>query len=211
VQQGTKVQLGPLVIPDAGVWAFQAKRGATSTVIETPYAFYVFRLDSLEDAGVPPLSQVRAAAAHQAGEQKKWEQARSIAKDCLKRLDGGAKMAEAATALKLPHREFGAFSRINPPLTNPVVVGTAFGLEAGKRSGILDTKDGIYVVETLQHTKADSAAFAKGLDEYRAHAISLARQERVRNYITALRNAAKIVDNRDKVLQTGAPQTQPGV
>jgi hypothetical protein len=192
------------------VWAFQAKRGATSPVIETSYAFYVFRLDSLQDAGVPPLSQVRAAVAHEAGEQKKWEQARSLAKDYMKRLEGGASMAQAAAAMKLPHREFGPFSRINPPLTNPVVVGAAFGLDAGKRSGILDTKDGIYVLETLQHTKADSAAFAKGLVEYRARTINLARQERVRNYITALRSAAKIVDNREKVLQTGGPQPQPG-
>ena len=59
----------------------------------------------------------------------------------------------------------------------------------------------------LSHTKADSAEFVKGLDQYRARAINLARQERIRNYITALRNAAKIVDNREKVLQTNA---QPG-
>ena len=63
-------------------------------------------------------------------------------------------------------------------------------------------------METQAHTKADSAAFVKGLSEYRARAINLARQERVRNYLTALRQAAKIVDNRDKVLQT--TQAQPG-
>jgi peptidyl-prolyl cis-trans isomerase D len=208
VPQGGKVQLGPLVVPDAGVWAFQAKPGATSPVIEASYAFYVFRLDSIQEAGVPPLAQVRAAVAQEAREQKKWDQARNLAKEYVKRLEGGASMAQAADAMKLPHREFGPFSRINPPLTNPVVVGTAFGLEAGKRSGILDTKDGIYVIETLQHTKADSAAFVKELDQYRARNINLARQERVQNYIAALRSAAKIVDNRDKVLQSTSPQAQ---
>jgi peptidyl-prolyl cis-trans isomerase D len=208
VQQGTKVQLGPLVVPDAGVWAFQAKPGATSPVIETSYAFYVFRLDSIQDAGVPPLSGVRDAVAREARDQKKWDQARALAREYLKRIEGGASLAQAAAAMKLAHREFGPFSRVNPPLTNPVVVGTAFGLEAGKHSGILDTKDGIYVLETLQHIKADSAAFAKGLDEYRARSVNLARQERVRNYLAALRNEAKIVDNRAKVLQT-AP-AQPG-
>jgi peptidyl-prolyl cis-trans isomerase D len=206
VQQGSKVQLGPMVIPDAGVWAFQAKRGATSPVIESSYAFYIFRLDSLQEAGVPPLPQVRDVVTHKAREQKKWEQARRLAKEYMKRLQDGATMEQAANAMKLPHREFGPFSRLKPPLTNPVVVGAAFGLEAGQRSGILDTKDGIYVLEALSHTKADSAAFVKGLDEYRARAISLARQERVRNYITALRSTAKIVDNRDKVLQAGTPQ-----
>ena len=80
------------------------------------------------------------------------------------------------------------------------------GLEAGQRSGILDTKDGIYVLESLSHTKADSTKFVKELDQYRVRLINLARQERVRNYLSALREAAKIVDNRDKVLKTSAPQ-----
>jgi peptidyl-prolyl cis-trans isomerase D len=207
VQQGSKVEVGPLLIADAGVWAFQAKRGATSPVIETPYSFYVFRVDSLQQAGVPPLSEIRSTVVYSVREKKKWDAARTLAKEYLKRLEGGGTMAQVAAAMKLPNREFGPFTRINPPLTNPVVVGTAFGLDAGKRSGVLDTKDGIYVLETLSHTKADSTAFVKGLEEYRAHTINLARQERIRNYITALRGAAKIVDNREKVLQANA---QPG-
>jgi peptidyl-prolyl cis-trans isomerase D len=209
VQQGTKVQLGQLVVPDAGVWAFQAKPGATSPVIETSFAYYIFRLDSLHDAGVPSLAEIRPAVMSATRDQKKWAAARQLAKDYLKRVEGGNSLAEAAKAMKLPHREFGPFSRINPPLTNPVVVGTAFGLKEGERSGVLDTKDGIYMIETLQHIKADSAKFSKELEQYRARLINVAKQERVRNYLTALRKSAKIVDNRAKVLQqTGSPQAQ---
>jgi hypothetical protein len=87
-------------------------------------------------------------------------------------------------------------------------VGTAFGLEPGQRSGILDTKDGLYVLQGVTHTKADSAKFVKQLDEYRARAVNAARQERVRSYIAALRRAAKIVDNREKVLRA-APAQDP--
>jgi peptidyl-prolyl cis-trans isomerase D len=210
LQEGSKVQLGQLVVPDAGVWAFQAKPGATSPVIETSYAYYIFRLDSLQRAGVPPLNEIRSAVIHAVREQKKWNAARNLAKEYLKRIEAGSSMTQAAATMKLPHREFGPFSRINPPLTNPVVVGAAFGLKAGARSGVLDTKDGIYLVETLVYTKADSTKFAKELDEYRARSINLAKQERVRNYLTALRKAAKIVDNREKVLQTSAPQAPPG-
>ncbi|HEY6072346.1 MAG TPA: peptidyl-prolyl cis-trans isomerase, partial [Anaerolineales bacterium] len=206
VQQGSKVQVGRLLVQDAGVWAFEAKPKATSPVIETPYAYYIFRLDSLQPEGVPPLTAIRSAVTRAVREQKKWDGAREIAKAYLKRLDEGNSMAQAAKAMNLAHREFGPFSRINPPLTNPVVVGTAFGLEAGQRSGILDTKDGIYVLQSLSHTKADSAKFVKELDQYRVRLINLARQERVRNYLSALRGAAKIVDNRDKVLKTSAPQ-----
>ena len=207
VQEGTKVQLGNFVVPDAAVWAFDgAKPGATSPVIETPFAYYLFRLDSLHRAGVPTLAEIRPAVEHAAREKKKWDVARQLAKDYLKRVEEGSTLEQAAAAMKLPHREFGPFSRVNPPLTSPMVVGTAFGLEAGKRSGILDTKDGLYVLQTLAHSKADSAKFVKELDQYRAQAVNAARQERVRGYLAALQDAAKIVDNRDKVLQSGPVQ-----
>lgn len=206
VQQGSKVQIGRLLVQDAGVWAFEAKPKSTSPVIETLYAYYIFRLDSLQQEGVPTLSAIRSSVARTVREEKKWSSAREIAKVYMKRLADGSSMAQAAKAMNLAHREFGPFSRINPPLTNPVVVGTAFGLETGQRSGILDTKEGIYVLESLSHTKADSAKFVKELDQYRVRMINLARQERVRNYMSALRSAAKIVDNREKVLKTSAPQ-----
>jgi peptidyl-prolyl cis-trans isomerase D len=209
VQKGTKVQLGRFVVPDAAVWAFGAKRGATSPVIETPFAYYIFRLDSLHPAGVPTLAEIRPAVVHAARDAKKWDLARKIARDYLKRVEEGSTMAQAATAMKLAHRVFGPFSRVNPPLTSPLVVGTAFGLDAGQRSGVLDTKDGIYVLQTITHTKADSTKFVKGLDQYRAQAIGAARQERIRSYLTALRGAAKVVDNREKVLQT-SPVQDPG-
>jgi peptidyl-prolyl cis-trans isomerase D len=208
VQQGSKVQIGPLVVPDAGVWDYQAKPGATSPVIETSFAYYIFRLDSIQAAGVPPLAQIRNSVAAVVRDQKKWDAARDIAKGYVKRLEAGSTMAQAAGEMKLPNKEFGPFSRINPPLTNPVVVGTAFGLKEGERSGILDTKDGIYVIQTLQHIKADSTKFTKELDQYRARLINVAKQERVRNYLDALRKSAKIVDNREKVLR--ATQTPAG-
>jgi peptidyl-prolyl cis-trans isomerase D len=211
VQEGTKVQLGQYVVPDAGVWAFQAKPGATSPVIESTFAYYVFRLDSVHPAGVPTLAEIRPSVEHAARERKKWDAARKVAKDYLKRVEEGSTMAQAAAAMKLPHREFGPFSRVNPPLTSPLVVGAAFGLDVEQRSGILDTEDGIYVLRSLAHTKADSAKFVKELDEYRASSVNAARQERVRSYIGALRSAAKIVDNRDKVLRAGSQAPQTGV
>ena len=207
VQEGTQVQLGQFVVPDAAVWAMGAKPGATSPVIETRFAYYVFRLDSLHQAGVPTLAEIRPAVEQTAREAKKWDLARKIAKDYVKRVEEGSSMAQAATAMGLAHREFGPFSRVDPPLTSPAVVGTAFGLEAGKRSGILDTKDGLYVLQAIAHTKADSTKFVKELEEYRARAINTARQERVRSYLAALRDAAKIVDNREKVLQSAPAQT----
>ena len=75
---------------------------------------------------------------------------------------------------------------------------------------MLDTKDGIYVMKALEHTKADSAAFAKDLDNFRAQMIRAARQDRVRSYLEALRQNAKVVDDRKKVLQQTARRDAAG-
>ena len=202
VQEGTRVQVGNLVVPDAGAWAFAgSKPGATSPVIETSLAFYVFRIDSLQPAGVPPLPQIRHAVEFQVRNDKKKQLAKPKAEEYLKRLASGESMAEAAKTMNLAHREFGPFTRVNPPLTDPMVVGTAFGLERGQRSGLLDTPDGMYVMESLERIPADSAKFVKELDEYRTRMIDLARQARVRGYMAALRESARIVDNRAKLRQ----------
>ncbi|HEU5041727.1 MAG TPA: peptidylprolyl isomerase [Gemmatimonadales bacterium] len=209
VQKGTKVQLGNLAVPDAGIWAFQNKPGATSPVIETSVAFYVFRLDSLQKEGVPPLAQIHDAVAATARQAKKRDLARKLGEEYVKRVEGGTSMAAAAEAMKLPHREFGPFSRVNPPLTDPIVVGTAFGLDQGQRSGLLDTKDGLYVLQTVERVKADSTQFVKELDAYRGRMIQLARQDRVRGFLAALRESAKVVDNRAKLQEQQQQQAAP--
>ncbi|HET7470788.1 MAG TPA: hypothetical protein VFJ81_13985, partial [Gemmatimonadales bacterium] len=177
-------------------------------VIETSIAFYVFRLDSLQQAGVPPLGQIRDVVAYQARAEKKQERGREIAREFYHRVQAGGSLQAVADSMKLPYKEFGPFPRVNPPVDDPVVVGTAFGLDSGKVSPLLDTKQGIYVLKVLEHIKADSAAFVKDLDSYRARMINMARQDRVRNYLEALRQAAKVQDDRKKVLQQTAGQTQ---
>jgi len=215
VQEGTRVQVGNLVVPDAGAWAFGgSKPGHTSPVIETSHAFYVFRIDSVQPAGVPPLARVRPAVEFALRNDKKKQLAKPKAEEYLKRLADGESMAAAAKAMDLPHKEFGPFSRVNPPLTDPIVVGTAFGLEKGQRSGLLDTPEGMYVMESLERVPADSAKFVKDLDEYRTKMIDMARQARVRGYLAALRQSAQIVDNRARLReqqQEAAETQQPPV
>ena len=202
MQEGTRVQLGNFVVPDAGTWAFEGhEKGATSPVIETGLAYYVFRLDSIQPAGVPPLAQIKPAVQHALAGERKQKLAKPIAETFLKRVRAGEDDAKVAKELNLAHREFGPFTRVNPPLTDPTVVGTAFGLDEGQRSGLLETPDGMYVMKVLKHTEADSAAFAKSLEEYRSKMINLVRQDRIRGYMAALRQAAKIVDNRAKLQQ----------
>jgi peptidyl-prolyl cis-trans isomerase D len=210
LQKGSRVQLGVRVVPDAGVWAFQAKPGETSRIIEVSYAYFLFRLDSLQPEGVPPLDKITAAVTAAVRDEKKRELARGIGADLLRRIGEGSSLDRAATALGLPHREFPAFPRTNPPLPNPKVVGAAFGIEVGKTSGVIDTDEGLYVLRVVKREPADSAEFIKKIDEFRARQIQLARQERVRNYLAALKSTAKVKDRRADIFRTEAQAAQAG-
>lgn len=204
VQKGTQLQLGRSVIPDAGAWAFQAKVGEVSPIIETTNGYYLFRLDSIAAEGVPPLEAIRDAVTISLVQEKKTALALALAQDYLKRVREGSTMEQAATALNLPYRELGPFSRVGTPVPNPVLTGAVFGLPVGQVSDVLDTDDGMYVVRVVERTPADSAAFLQGLDAYRTDAIRRARQERARNYLEALQAQAKVVDRRAGLFPTSA-------
>lgn len=204
VQEGTRVQVGRFVVPDAGVWAFQAEKGEVGPIIEIPEAFFVFRLDSVQAAGVPTLANIRPAVESSVRDVKKRAKARELAKNVEQRMTEGSTLSQAADALKLPNQEMGPFSRVKPPLPNPQLIGAAFGLKKGEHSKALDTEEGIYFLEVLDHVPADSAEFAKQVDDLRAQAIRQERQERIRSYMTALRDQAVIKDYRSEIYRTTA-------
>lgn len=206
VQKGTQVQLGVDVIPDASTWAFETRKpGSIGSLIEAGDAIYLFRIDSLRPAGIPPLSEIRIAVEAEARNAKRWDVARSIGADLMKRLNEGSSLQQAAEAHKLPFRSMGPFTRINPPIINPLVVGTAFSLQPGQRSPLLDTPDGLYIFEVTARAKADSADFVKTEGELMNKAIQRERQDRARAYLQALRDRAKVVDNRAKLFQAAQP------
>ena len=202
LQKGTSLQAGASVVPNVGTWAFQrATAGAIGNVEETTDALYLFRIDSLTPAGIPALETIRPTVEHEARQAKKWERARAIGVDLQKRLDEGATLDMAARALGLPHQVLGPFTRVNPPLPNPTFIGTAFSLQPGQRSHVIDTPEGLYLVESVQRTPADSAAFVRQKDELWTRTIALLRQDRVRLYMQALHDNAKIVDYREDILR----------
>lgn len=204
IQQGTRAIIGPYLVGDAGVWAFQAQVGETSPVVETEDFYYVFRLDSLQKAGVPPLAEIRASVAGAVRDSKKDSLALEKANQFVSRVKAGESMVEASRAMGLEHREFPAFARIQPPLPNPKLIGTAFGLPVGALSEPIVTKEGIYVIRVLSHTPADSAAFRRDFDQMQSREVRAARDERVRFFLQALNERAKVKDDRAKLFKTSA-------
>jgi peptidyl-prolyl cis-trans isomerase D len=205
VREGDRVLAGGGFVPDAALWAFgDGRPGETSALIETDQASYVFRLDSLTPGGVPELPAIRDAVRNVVVLQKKKEAARQLAatieadiRSNRTTLDGAANRYHA------PLTTLGPFSRTNPApalLSEPLVVGAAFGVPVDQVSQPIVGEHTVFLVEPVARHLADSTAFVKQLPALRAQAVPSARQNRVRLVLSSLRDMAK-VDDRRKALE----------
>lgn len=211
LSQGQPYVLGRSRIPDVSVWAFEAKPSETSPVIETNSAFYVFRLDSLAPAGLPPLAEVRDQVGEAVTREKKRAAAEAIARDAERRLNGGQSLDQVAEALRLQTTTLGPFTRT---ATVPVLgaateaVGAAFRLRVGERSRLLGNDQAFFFLQPERLVRADSSAWVAQRDQQRSQVMRAARQGRVQAYVEALRRAARVKDRRAEVLRPTAAAEQ---
>lgn len=213
VAQGERVELGRFVVPDAHLWAFEAEPGQTSPVIEADPAYYVFRLDSLHPGGVPPLARIRDEVADAVRRDKKWEQARAIAREIADAVRDRMTLDNAALRRGLRTRELEPFTRIQPhPVLQdaPAAVGLAFGLTVGAVGGPVESDLALFFVQPTSRIPADSAAFVQQQQALRQQFLQQARESRLRLILTSLRENAKIEDRRDELFRVRQDEAPPG-
>jgi peptidyl-prolyl cis-trans isomerase D len=194
------------VVPDAGVWAFQARPGEQSPVIEGPNAYFVFRLDSVQDEGIPALEAIRGEVTERVRNGKKRQAAAALAGRLAERAKAGTPLPQlAAETAGATYQQLGPVARLTTGLPDAVLIGAAFSVDQGQIAGPVVTEDaGIYLFHGIERVPADSAAFVKDLATIRNQAQVAARQSRVRAYMTALREQAKVVDRRADLYRTSA-------
>jgi hypothetical protein len=208
---GERLVLPEGPVPDVSVWGFDARPGETSPVIDAERASYVFRLDSLAPAGVPPLAQVRARVLDAARREKKLAVARQHAEQVAAELRAAADLLAAARAKGLRAETVGPFTRLNPPPElshNPVVLGAAFGLRPGEKSPLIAGETGFFLLQGIRRVAADSAAWLKQKAAQRETLIRPIEQARIQQYLAALRAQATIVDRRNEIFRPAAAATE---
>jgi peptidyl-prolyl cis-trans isomerase D len=203
VLEGDRLQLGRFLIGDASIWAFSgARAGETSPVIETDFAYYVFRLDSLFPAGVPELDRISDDVRRLAEVEKRREAMQRLADEIAARIQAGEALEAVAAARGLTVRTLGPFTRYQPPSAlqgAPTAVGATFGLRVGQTGGPVVTPGATYFVKPVRKTLADSSAFVGQLETLRATSYRRARQEQVELVMASLREQATVRDLRKDV------------
>ena len=199
-------------ISEGADWAFEeASPGDVSPLFETSTAFYALELVNLAPEGVLPLDNASAAIESTLLFDLKVERAQGEAQSVVDRVRSGEPLVNIAADMGLEVRTAGPFSREDfvPGIGRyNAVVGAAFGLEAGLTSNVISTTGNHYIVDVLARTEADSTAWLGQLSQQRQQMASLVQQQRLQEWLEALRNSARIVDNRDEVF---APQDENAV
>jgi peptidyl-prolyl cis-trans isomerase D len=198
------------------IWAFEATEGQTSSVIETDWAYYVFRLDSVLTEQVPPLDEIRDAVRRMALQQIQWERTRTMAEEIRTAVEGGSDLQQAAAQFGLNVQQTDSFTRLNPATAirdAPDAIGAAFGLDLTRVGGPYESEYGLFFIEPTRKFFADSAEFESGRGLMLAQLIQQATQQRVQLVVNSLREQANVVDNRqalEAARRQAANQQLPG-
>ncbi|PYO97500.1 MAG: hypothetical protein DMD61_12190 [Gemmatimonadetes bacterium] len=206
--QGEGLSLDGRPVPDVSVWAFEGRvPGETSPVIDGDRASYVFRIDSLQAEGVPPLDQIRARVVAAVRYEKKKALARDRAVQVEAALRNANDLITAGRAMGYPVERLGPFSRVTAPshfVRNPTALGAPFGLQPGEKSGVVTGDAGSFLLQVLARKSADSSAWFKQRAQQREALMRPLVQARVQQYLAALRADAKIVDRRNELYRPAA-------
>jgi peptidyl-prolyl cis-trans isomerase D len=190
---------------DGELWVFEdGKPGDVSRVFETPEAFYVLELVEKQDERV--LTQEEAGETIRAAlrAEKKLARGREIARDAVERIRRGQTMETVAQSLGGEVLTKGPFTRgefVDGLGRFNAAIGTAFGLKPGQTSDAVEADRKFFIIQVTSRTDADRAAWEQQKQQQRSRIAQALSQQRWEMYLQALRQSAKVEDNRAKVLR----------
>jgi peptidyl-prolyl cis-trans isomerase D len=211
VIEGNPLTINGQFIPSIGPWAFEGARpGETSELFDAEDGYYLARLDSLTPGGTQSLDDAKRDIRQYLARQKKLDA-------LLPQATNFAKVAAAGTlegASKLMNMQVVStkfFTRVTgtPELAQaPEAVGAAYSLPLNTVSQPIRGMNEVVIERVDARVLADSAAFEKQKGQLRAQALQQLRRQRVADYLTNLKAAAKIDDRRKSIEASTRRATQ---
>jgi peptidyl-prolyl cis-trans isomerase D len=194
---------------DAAIeWVFEDRPspGDASPILENDRYYYVVELLSRQDARTLTLEEATSSVRTILVRQRQRERTREIGRQVVDRIRAGASLQEAAAQVGVSVGTADSFTRLSfvPGMGQAnAAIGAAFGLEVDQVSNLISTPDAFFVVQVTDRTDADRAAWAEQVDAQRQQVMAMLQSQRINQYLEGLREEARIVDQRDRVLTRG--------
>jgi peptidyl-prolyl cis-trans isomerase D len=190
-------------VQDLGAWAFRGTRvGDISDIVDAPEAFYLARIDSLQEGGEVEVDDVRDEIRRILVNRKKVDYLEPSARRITDAVVAGKTLEQAAHENGASVEKTGTFTRVSlvPGLGRlNEAIGAAFGLPVGATSGAVKTEDGVFVLRVDARVNADRAAWEAQKEQQRQQLLLRLRRQRIQDFVTALRKEADVDDRRSEV------------
>ena len=177
-------------------WAFEEGRevGDVKRFSVSGGSYAIVQLTAKNEAGLMNITDASVTALPEIRKEKKAK----LIKDRI----SATTLEAVAAAENQTVKSASAINMKNPTIAGagrePLVVGTAFGLEEGATSKLVTGDNGVYMVQVIKKTPAVD------LDSYQSFANRLATEKAnavTSRLLKALKDAADIEDNRAKTVQ----------
>ena len=197
-------------VPSVSAWAFGgAQVGESSDLYDAEDGYYLARLDSLHDGGIPSFEQSRDDIRRVLISRRKAEsllpRAQSIAAAAASTSLESAAAANGLTVAKtetFTRPQFvGGLGRFNE------AIGASFSLPVGTVSAPLVTDQGVFIIRVERRVDADKTVWEKQKETQRKEAIGSIQQLRVRTFLSEIRKGAKLKDHRKELNTIARQQT----
>ncbi len=190
-------------VPSVSAWAFSGVQpGETSDLFDSPEAYYLARVDSITKGGPQALSEVKEDIRRRLAREKRVEKLRPLGEQ----LAQAAKSAglEAAAAQKgLQVEKSAPFTRVDavPAIGQfTPAIGAAFMAPIGQVAGPFKALESMVVMRVDSRSDANRTAFEAEKSVQRSQYLQAARQQKVDEFLTNLRESVKIEDRRPEVM-----------
>lgn len=209
VQQTGPIEAGGFVPgigfePGATKFAIANPVGSVSEIMENASMFYLLQVRDRFPAGTSPLEDVRdqieSTLVHDKTLESLHQQSDALATQLKKRPD---RFQALADEMGYDVGDTGPFTRndyVSGIGRDPSFIAAAFATPAGGVAGPIKGEDGWYILKVTEHSDVSSDQLKSVIDAEKQQLLSSRRQSAFNQWLSALRNRAKIVDNRSNIL-----------
>ncbi|MEE9207687.1 MAG: peptidylprolyl isomerase [Gemmatimonadota bacterium] len=203
--------VGSLGVGVAWVFSPASEQDSVSEFFESATGFHILELAGRDEEGTFALVEVRAQIEGTLRTKLKMETAKRWIQDHLAGLTSAASLEDAASDLGWRFERAGPFTRVTGGQAlgqASEAIGAAFGSEIGAVTGPWEAGTRVVALRVSSRTEADQVLFEEQKDQLRRMLTLELRGAAGDLWLQALREAADVVDLRDRLNQPAgdAPQ-----